>query len=81
MTWQDTIRRLEQRGFDRYILGPFMIWYGMKSKGMNKQARRLLVTAGIFQVFYAWNSYSKLQEKIVASLKKEGPKNGGTITT
>lgn len=68
---------MEPRGFDRYLLAPFLVFVGMKYKQMPKKIRRLLVAAGIYQFFYGYKDYLKLQEdakKFIASLKE--PKNG-----
>ena len=63
---EDTITSVERRPFDRYVLGPFLIWYGLRSKKMNKWARRLITTAGIYQLFYNWNEYRELQAKLTS---------------
>lgn len=73
MDIQEIIKKLPRRGFDNYVLGPFMIYYGIKSKAMPKRMRRILVGAGIFQVFYAWNDYLKLQGKITTVLNLDEP--------
>ena len=61
---EEILGGVEQRPFDRYVLGPFLIWYGLKSKKMGKWPRRLIVTAGIYQLFYNWNEYRNLQAKL-----------------
>jgi hypothetical protein len=58
-TIENMIATVEERPFDTYILAPFLIWYGLRSKKMNKWPRRLLVTAGIYQLFYKWKDYKK----------------------
>jgi len=55
-----SIEKIERRPFDRYALGPFMIWYGLKSKTMGRWPRRAMVAGGIFQLIYAWREYRKL---------------------
>lgn len=65
------VSRMDERQFDKYVLGPFLIWYGMKSKGMNKKARRILVGAGIFQIFYQWGKYTELHKTMMAWLRKQ----------
>lgn len=61
---------IEKRPFDRFVLGPFMIWFGLKSKGMNKWPRRVILAAGIYQIIYAWEDYQKV---VVAANK--GPQH------
>lgn len=62
------LENVDRRVFDDYILGPFLIWYGLKSKGMGKWPRRALVSAGIYQIMYSWPRY-----KNVALALKENP--------
>ncbi len=50
------------RLFDTYALGPFLIWYAMKSKSMGKWSRRTLFTAGIYTVIYNWKNYRAAQD-------------------
>lgn len=72
------IEKIEQRPFDRFALGPFMIWYGLQSKKMGKWPRRAMVAGGIFQLLYAWREYRKLMgavkepDKFMDILKNEG---------
>lgn len=61
---KDTFSNIETRSFDKYLLGPFMIWYGLKSKKMSRWPRRIMITAGIFQVMYNLNAYKKLPQTI-----------------
>ncbi len=63
------IEEIEKRPFDLYVLGPFLVWYGLRSKGMPKLARRIIVTSGIFQVWYAWRDYRELPEAIASRIK------------
>ena len=66
---EESISQTERRPFDTYLLAPLLIWYGLASKkAMGKWPRRLLVTAGIYQLFYNWREYRKLQ----AALKDPG---------
>jgi len=58
------ISNVEARPFDRYVLGPFLIWYGLRSKKMPKLSRKLIVTAGVYQLFYNWNRYRRLQKTL-----------------
>lgn len=68
-TIEGYIGETKTRTFDLYILGPFLIWYGIKSRGMPKIARRLLVTGGIYQIFYSWNKYRQLQKGALEALQ------------
>ncbi len=56
-TVEDILSDTSTRPFDTYVLGPFLIWYGLKSKKMGKWPRRLMVTAGIYQLLYNWKNY------------------------
>jgi hypothetical protein len=73
---EDSLSNLSKRPFDAYILGPFLIWYGLKSKGMNKFPRKMLVAAGIWQLYYNWHHYRSLPENI-----KEAPQHLLTIVS
>ncbi len=64
------IGNIKRRPFDRYALGPFMIWFGLKSKSMGKWPRRAMVAGGIYQLVYAWNEYRK-----VMAAAQEGPQS------
>lgn len=64
----EALTNLEHRPFDRFLLGPFLIWYGLKSKTMGRWPRRVLIAGGLYQLLYAYKDYKKL----AASLK-EGP--------
>lgn len=66
---ENAIENIKQRPFDLYVIGPFMVWYGLRSKKMPKFARRLMVTGGIFQIWYAWRSYRELPQTIIAKAK------------
>lgn len=87
------IENVALRPFDRYVLGPFLIYYGLKSKKMPPLARKLIVTAGIWQLYYNWRNYrnipadvtkliqnfSKLSE-LPKLLDTNGNANGNTNT-
>lgn len=57
------------RLFDTYALGPFLIWYAMKSKSMDKWSRRTLFTAGIYTIIYNWKSYRDAEGYLAAQAK------------
>ena len=56
----ETLTKIKVRPFDRFIIGPFMIWYGLRSKKMSHWPRRVLIAGGIYQVIYGINDYRKL---------------------
>lgn len=64
------IENIKERPFDTYVLGPFMIWYGLKSKGMPKVARTVMVSGGIWRIFYSWRKYREIPQNIVEAPKK-----------
>ena len=64
---EDAIASVEHRPFDRFILGPFLIWYGLRSKGMGKWPRKAIIAGGIYQMVYAWNEYRKLYGAVTTS--------------
>ena len=59
---------IKTRPFDRFIIGPFMVWYGLQSKSMNRWPRRILVAGGLYQILYAIKDYQRLIEA-----SKQGP--------
>lgn len=61
---ENTIESLPVRGFDKYFLGPFLIWYGLKSKNMKKLPRRIIVTAGVWQIIYHWRDYRNIPKDL-----------------
>jgi len=71
------IENQQRRGFDKYLLAPFLIWAGLKYKTLPKKIRRIMVAAGVFQIFYSWNDYMAIQAKIVqAAREAQLPKQG-----
>lgn len=64
------IESVEKRPFDTYLLGPFLIWFGLKAKGSHKLSRKILVSAGIWQIFYSWRKYRELPKQIAQGPKK-----------
>lgn len=63
------IAKIKPRVFDIYILGPFMIYFAMKSKkGMGRWTRRMLFTAGLYTVYRNWQSYKTLPETVRAGM-------------
>ena len=64
------IEGVKQRPFDTYVLGPFMIWYGLRSKGMPPLSRKIIVSAGIWQVMYSWRKYREIPKHVAQSPQK-----------
>lgn len=56
------------RAFDVYALGPFMMWYAVKSKGMPRWPRRALFISGFMTMVYNYENYKKVK----AWLETEG---------
>lgn len=60
------------RVFDVYALGPFMVWYAMRSKDMGAWPRRALFVSGVYTIIYNWKNYkaaeAALAEKVQAIL-------------
>lgn len=54
------IKEIKERPFDRYLLGPFLIWFAVNSKSMGKLPRTMLLSAGLYQIFYSWNNYQRI---------------------
>lgn len=61
------------RAFDIYALGPFMVWYSVKSKGVSPWAKRALFVSGIMTVVYNYQNYKKAQELLKAKVNEWMP--------
>lgn len=62
---KESLENVKPRFFDTYILGPFLVWYGMRSgTPMGKNTRRIMVSAGIWTLFRNWKEYGNIQAKI-----------------
>lgn len=55
--FESDVEAMKPRAFDTYILPPFLCYYAYKSKGMKKNARRMLFTAGIYMFYRNYSSY------------------------
>jgi len=66
------VKNQKKRPFETYILGPFLMWYAFKDKGMSRRARRMLAAAGAYVVMRNINSY----QEALASLPKRKVING-----
>lgn len=58
------IESVPVRAFDRYALGPFLVWFALSSKSMSKWPRRVLLSAGLWQIAYHWRDYRNLPTTI-----------------
>lgn len=56
---ESIIKSQKVRTFDIYVLGPFMMWYSVKSKGMGRWPRRALFISGFMTTLYNYDSYKK----------------------
>lgn len=72
----EALSTVQYRPFDRFLMGPFMIWYGLQSKKMGKWPRRVLVAGGIYQLIYGVKEYQKLMGAL-----KEGPEETIAVIT
>jgi len=57
--FETDVQRVKPRIFDTYILPPFLMYYAVQSKGMRKNARRMLFTAGVYMVYRNYAEYKK----------------------
>jgi hypothetical protein len=64
LTWLDLIQGQKVRAFDMYALGPFMLWYAYKSKGMGAWPRRALFVSGVMTIYYNLDNYRKVKAVI-----------------
>ncbi len=40
------------RLLDIFVLGPFMIWFGVEAKGLNQMSKNTMIAAGISTIVY-----------------------------
>jgi hypothetical protein len=59
-----SIQSVNKRPFDRFVLAPFLIWYALKCRDMGKTPRALLLSAGIYQLFYNADEYKRLDKAV-----------------
>lgn len=69
---EDYIKSQKVRVFDMFALGPFMMWYAMKSGGkiMNNWPRRVLFVSGVMTIVYNWNNYRNIRPILEAKFKE-----------
>ena len=60
------VKNQKKRSFETYVLGPFLMWYAYKDRGMTRRARRMLAAAGAYVVMRNLDSY----QEALASLPK-----------
>ena len=53
----------EIRLLDVFGLGPFMIWFGFKAKGMPEIAKIFLIASGVATIIYNGRNYIKNCDK------------------
>jgi hypothetical protein len=58
---ESLIKSQKVRAFDIYVLGPFMMWYSVKSKGMSAWPRRALFISGFMTTLYNYENYKKVK--------------------
>lgn len=51
------------RLFDVFVLGPFMIWFGSRSKKPDDLAKNFLVSSGIGTIIYNWKNYQRIKKE------------------
>jgi hypothetical protein len=61
----------EKRGFDQYLLAPFLLFVAYKYDKLPKKIRRVMFGAGVFQLMYAYKNYIKLKEDTVNLISKQ----------
>jgi len=66
------VKNQKKRPFETYVLGPFLMWYAYKDRGMSRRARRMLAAAGAYVVMRNLNSY----QEALASLPRRKVING-----
>ena len=78
---EDWLDNAKPRTFDKFLLGPFLVWYGLQYRKTPKLARRLLITAGIWQIFYSWKHYRELPHNLseLPKLVNSAISNAGPI--
>lgn len=73
--FEQDVQNFRPRLFDTYILPGFILYYAYKSKGMRRNARRILFTSGIYMMYRNYSEYKKAAVKMqeaLALVKKEG---------
>lgn len=71
--FESDISGMKPRFFDTWILPGFMLWFAMQSKkGMGKNVRRMLFTAGVYMTFRNFTSYKQAYETVRAKLSTSG---------
>ena len=59
--FEQDLARMRPRAFDIYFLGPFMIYFAVRSKaGMGRWTRRILFTAGVYTIYRNWQAYKSI---------------------
>lgn len=58
---ESLIKSQKVRAFDIYALGPFMMWYAVRSKEMGRWPRRALFISGFMTMLYNYENYKKVK--------------------
>jgi hypothetical protein len=61
---ESLIKSQKVRAFDIYALGPFMMWYSVRSKEMPRWPRRALFISGFMTMLYNYENYKKVKNWI-----------------
>jgi hypothetical protein len=49
---------------DVFLLAPFMIYFGLKARGVSKTEKSIMIVAGVGTAIYNLNNYLKQKEQI-----------------
>jgi len=49
---------------DVFLLAPFMIYFGLKAKGVSKTEKSIMIVAGVGTALYNLNNYLKQKEAV-----------------
>jgi len=49
---------------DIFLLAPFMIYFGLKAKGVSKTEKSIMIVAGVGTALYNLNNYLKQREAV-----------------
>lgn len=62
-TLEAALENQKPRLFDMFALGPFMLWYALKSgkRTMGPWSRRALFVSGAMTIVYNWKNYQNIQ--------------------
>jgi len=61
---KDSFKEIKKRPFDRFVLGPFLIWYGLKSEKMGKFSRTIIISSGLYQTLFSLDDYKAVLKPV-----------------